>query len=85
MYFEFCLIMLGTIMGSFLNDMLNDYKPKMVEIMKRLCYELYFKYTDIIFNIKLWLDKNNKQENKNDTINKNEDYIDEKDKQIKDE
>ena len=35
----------------------------MVAVIKRLCYVLYFKYTDLIFNIKLWLD--NKSEDKN--------------------
>lgn len=63
MVFELALIIFGTVIGSFLNDLLDEYKPGMVAIIKRLCYVLYFKYTDLIFNIKLWLD--NKSEDKN--------------------
>lgn len=63
MVFELVLIIFGTVIGSFLNDLLDEYKPGMVAIIKRLCYVLYFKYTDLIFNIKLWLD--NKSEDKN--------------------
>lgn len=63
MVFELVLIIFGTVIGSFLNDLLNEYKPGMVATIKRLCYVLYFKYTDLIFNIKLWLD--NKSEDKN--------------------
>ena len=71
MVFELVLIIFGTVIGSFLNDLLDEYKPGMVAVIKRLCYVLYFKYTDIIFNIKLWLD--NKSEDKN-----NEEKEDEK-------
>lgn len=63
MVFELVLIIFGTVIGSFLNDLLDEYKPGMVVVIKRLCYVLYFKYTDLIFNIKLWLD--NKSEDKN--------------------
>lgn len=63
MVFELVLIIFGTVIGSFLNDLLDEYKPGMVEVIKHLCYVLYFKYTDLIFNIKLWLD--NKSEDKN--------------------
>lgn len=63
MVFELVLIIFGTVIGSFLNDLLDEYKPGMVAVIKRLCYILYFKYTDLIFNIKLWLD--NKSEDKN--------------------
>lgn len=63
MAFELVLIIFGTVIGSFLNDLLDEYKPGMVAVIKRLCYVLYFKYTDLIFNIKLWLD--NKSEDKN--------------------
>lgn len=63
MVFELVLIIFGTVIGSFLNDLLDEYKPGMVAVIKRLCYVLYFKYTDLIFNIKLWLD--NKFEDKN--------------------
>ena len=63
MVFELVLIIFGTVIGSFLNDLLDEYKPGMVAVVKRLCYVLYFKYTDLIFNIKLWLD--NKSEDKN--------------------
>lgn len=63
MVFELVLIIFGTVIGSFLNDLLDEYKPGMVAVIKRLCYVLYFKYTDLIFNIKLWLD--NKTEDKN--------------------
>lgn len=63
MVFELALIIFGTVIGSFLNDLLDEYKPGMVAVIKRLCYVLYFKYTDLIFNIKLWLD--NKSEDKN--------------------
>ena len=63
MVFELVLIIFGTVIGSFLNDLLDEYKPGMVAVVKRLCYVLYFKYTDLIFNIKLWLD--NKTEDKN--------------------
>ena len=63
MVFELVLIIFGTVIGSFLNDLLDEYKPGMVAVIKRLCYVLYFKYTDLIFNIKLWLD--NKSEDKN--------------------
>ena len=66
MVFELVLIIFGTVIGSFLNDLLDEYKPGMVTVVKRLCYALYFKYTDLIFNIKLWLgdkseDKNNEE------------------------
>ena len=66
MVFELVLIIFGTVIGSFLNDLLDEYKPGMVEVIKHLCYVLYFKYTDLIFNIKLWLetkseDKNNEE------------------------
>lgn len=66
MVFELALIIFGTVIGSFLNDLLDEYKPGMVAVIKRLCYVLYFKYTDLIFNIKLWLgdkseDKNNEE------------------------
>ena len=66
MVFELVLIIFGTVIGSFLNDLLDEYKPGMVAVIKRLCYVLYFKYTDLIFNIKLWLgdkteDKNNEE------------------------
>ena len=71
MVFELVLIIFGTVIGSFLNDLLDEYKPGMVKVIKHLCYVLYFKYTDIIFNIKLWLD--NKSEDKN-----NEEKEDEK-------
>lgn len=63
MVFELVLIIFGTVIGSFLNDLLDEYKPGMVAVVKRLCYVLYFKYTDLIFNIKLWL--GNKSEDKN--------------------
>ena len=63
MVFELVLIIFGTVIGSFLDDLLDEYKPGMVAVIKRLCYVLYFKYTDLIFNIKLWLD--NKSEDKN--------------------
>lgn len=63
MVFELVLIIFGTVIGSFLNDLLDEYKPGMVEVIKHLCCVLYFKYTDLIFNIKLWLD--NKSEDKN--------------------
>lgn len=63
MVFELVLIIFGTVIGSFLNDLLDEYKPGMVAVIKHLCYVLYFKYTDLIFNIKLWLD--NKSEDKN--------------------
>ena len=52
MVFELVLIIFGTVIGSFLNDLLDEYKPGMVAVIKRLCYVLYFKYTDLIFNIK---------------------------------
>ena len=66
MVFELVLIIFGTVIGSFLNDLLDEYKPGMVEVIKHLCYVLYFKYTDLMFNIKLWLetkseDKNNEE------------------------
>lgn len=66
MVFELVLIIFGTVIGSFLNDLLDEYKPGMIAVIKRLCYVLYFKYTDLIFNIKLWLgdkseDKNNEK------------------------
>lgn len=66
MVFELVLIIFGTVIGSFLNDLLDEYKPGMIAVVKRLCYVLYFKYTDLIFNIKLWLgdkseDKNNEE------------------------
>ena len=66
MVFELVLIIFGTVIGSFLNDLLDEYKPGMVAVIKHLCYVLYFKYTDLIFNIKLWLetkseDKNNEE------------------------
>lgn len=63
MVFELVLIIFGTVIGSFLNDLLDEYKPGMVAVIKHLCCVLYFKYTDLIFNIKLWLD--NKSEDKN--------------------
>lgn len=63
MVFELALIIFGSVIGSFLNDLLDEYKPGMVAVIKHLCYVLYFKYTDLIFNIKLWLD--NKTEDKN--------------------
>ena len=80
MVFELVLIIFGTVIGSFLNDLLDEYKPGMVKVIKHLCYVLYFKYTDIIFNIKLWLD--NKSEDKN-----NEEKDDEKEpeKELEDE
>ena len=80
MVFELVLIIFGTVIGSFLNDLLDEYKPGMVAVIKRLCYVLYFKYTDLIFNIKLWLD--NKSEDKN-----NEEKDDEKEpeKELEDE
>ena len=71
MVFELVLIIFGTVIGSFLNDLLDEYKPGMVAVIKHLCCVLYFKYTDLIFNIKLWLD--NKSEDKN-----NEEKEDEK-------
>ena len=66
MVFELVLIIFGTVIGSFLNDLLDEYKPGMVEVIKHLCCVLYFKYTDLMFNIKLWLgdkseDKNNEE------------------------
>ena len=66
MVFELVLIIFGTVIGSFLNDLLDEYKPGMVAVIKHLCYVLYFKYTDLMFNIKLWLgdkseDKNNEE------------------------
>ena len=66
MVFELVLIIFGTVIGSFLNDLLDEYKPGMVAVIKHLCYVLYFKYTDLLFNIKLWLgdkseDKNNEE------------------------
>ena len=70
MVFELVLIIFGTVIGSFLNDLLDEYKPGMVAVVKRLCYVLYFKYTDLIFNIKLWLD--NKSEDKNNEEKDNE-------------
>lgn len=70
MVFELVLIIFGTVIGSFLNDLLDEYKPGMVAVIKRLCYVLYFKYTDLIFNIKLWLD--NKSEDKNNELEKDE-------------
>ena len=70
MVFELVLIIFGTVIGSFLNDLLDEYKPGMVEVIKHLCCVLYFKYTDIIFNIKLWLD--NKSEDKNNEENEDE-------------
>ena len=63
MVFELVLIIFGTVIGSFLNDLLDEYKPGMVEVIKHLCYVLYFKYTDLIFNIKLWLDNNSEDKN----------------------
>lgn len=74
MVFELALIIFGTVIGSFLNDLLDEYKPGMVAVIKRLCYVLYFKYTDLIFNIKLWLE--NKSEDKN-----NEEKEDESEKE----
>ena len=76
MVFELVLIIFGTVIGSFLNDLLDEYKPGMVAVIKRLCYVLYFKYTDLIFNIKLWLgdkseDKNN-EEKEDDPESKDE-------------
>ena len=70
MVFELALIIFGSVIGSFLNDLLDEYKPGMVAVIKRLCYVLYFKYTDLIFNIKLWLD--NKTEDKNNEEKDNE-------------
>ena len=75
MVFELVLIIFGTVIGSFLNDLLDEYKPGMVAVIKRLCYVLYFKYTDLIFNIKLWLD--NKSEDKNNE--EKEDKLESKD------
>ena len=78
MVFELVLIIFGTVIGSFLNDLLDEYKPGMVAVIKHLCYVLYFKYTDLIFNIKLWLDnksedKNNEEkEDENETKEENE-------------
>ena len=69
MVLELVLIIFGTVIGSFLNDLLDEYKPGMVAVIKRLCYVLYFKYTDLIFNIKLWLD--NKSEDKNNEEKEN--------------
>lgn len=70
MVFELALIIFGSVIGSFLNDLLDEYKPGMVAVIKRLCYVLYFKYTDLVFNIKLWLD--NKSEDKNNEEKDNE-------------
>lgn len=63
MVFELVLIIFGTVIGSFLNDLLDEYKPGMVAVIKHLCCVLYFKYTDLIFNIKLWLDNKSKDKN----------------------
>lgn len=76
MVFELVLIIFGTVIGSFLNDLLDEYKPGMVAVIKRLCYVLYFKYTDLIFNIKLWLD--NKSEDKNNEEKEDEPEEDKK-------
>lgn len=75
MVFELVLIIFGTVIGSFLNDLLDEYKPGMVAVIKRLCYVLYFKYTDLIFNIKLWLD--NKSEDKNNEEKEDENELEE--------
>ena len=72
MVFELVLIIFGTVIGSFLNDLLDEYKPGMVAVIKRLCYVLYFKYTDLIFNIKLWLDNKSEDKNNEEKENKNE-------------
>lgn len=72
MCYQLCLVIFGTILGSFLNDLLNDYKPGMVEAFKRLCYALYFKYTDLIFNIKLWIRTKDENKNKEESENKEE-------------
>lgn len=78
MVFELALIIFGSVIGSFLNDLLDEYKPGMVAVIKHLCYVLYFKYTDLIFNIKLWLgdkseDKNNEEkEDENEPKEENE-------------
>ena len=70
MVFELVLIIFGTVIGSFLNDLLAEYKPWMVAVIKHLCCVLYFKYTDLIFNIKLWLET--KSEDKNNEEDKDE-------------
>ena len=72
MVFELVLIIFGTVIGSFLNDLLDEYKPGMVAVVKRLCYVLYFKYTDLIFNIKLWLDNKSEDKNNEEKEDKNE-------------
>ena len=72
MVFELVLIIFGTVIGSFLNDLLDEYKPGMVAVIKRLCYVLYFKYTDLIFNIKLWLDNKSEDKNNEEKEDKNE-------------
>ena len=79
MVFELVLIIFGTVIGSFLNDLLDEYKPGMVAVIKRLCYVLYFKYTDLIFNIKLWLD--NKSEDKNNEEKEDENEPEEEPKE----
>ena len=76
MVFELVLIIFGTVIVSFLNDLLDEYKPGMVAVIKRLCYVLYFKYTDLIFNIKLWLD--NKSEDKNNEEKEDESELEDK-------
>lgn len=72
MVFELVLIIFGTVIGSFLNDLLDEYKPGMVEVIKHLCYVLYFKYTDLIFNIKLWLDDKSEDKNNEEKEDENE-------------
>lgn len=72
MVFELVLIIFGTVIGSFLNDLLDEYKPGMVAVIKHLCYVLYFKYTDLIFNIKLWLGDKSEDKNNEEKKDKNE-------------
>ena len=83
MVFELVLIIFGTVIGSFLNDLLDEYKPGMVAVIKRLCYALYFKYTDLIFNIKLWLET--KDEDKNNEIEEHEEEHDKEDEESEEE
>ena len=40
MVFELVLIIFGTVIGSFLNDLLDEYKAGMGEVIKHLCYVL---------------------------------------------
>ena len=77
MVFELVLIIFGTVIGSFLNDLLDEYKPGMVEVIKHLCYVLYFKYTDLIFNIKLWLETKSEDKNNEENEDENEPEEDE--------